>query len=354
MRRPDLGLPRLVLVVLVVCTVAGIVLAASTSSVAFGSFNSAWDGASELQTEAESAGAEGDIIRNVSGYSGGSQNDTLAVILSPTDGYGPGETDRIRTFVRNGGTLLVAEDFGEHSNDLLARIGAQARIDGRVVRDERYNYRAPSLPVAQNVSNHTLTRNVDSFTLNRGTYIRPNGAKVLAGTSQYAYVDSNRNGNLDDSDPVRTVPVVTTESVGDGQVVVVSDPSAFINAMLDRPGNQAFVSNLFGAHERVLLDYSHAQQLPPLTVALLIIRETPIAQLLLGVMSVFAVALWTRDLDILQRVRGRISDDDVGRRAADPESLASFVRKRHPDWEDERVERVIRGIMSRRDEEFKR
>jgi hypothetical protein len=348
---PDLGYPQVVLVVLTVLAVGGLVLAASTSSVAFGSYNVGWDGASELRDEAHAVGTETAIVRNTSRYASGSPNGTLAVVFSPESDYGPAATDQVRRFVRNGGTLLVAEDFGQHANDLLARIGAQARVDGQLVRDERYNYRSPALPVARNVSNRPLMQGVDSLTLNHGTPVHPNGASVLVSTSPYAYVDANGNAELDESETVGTYPVATSEAVGEGRVIVVGDPSAFINTMLDRPGNRAFVRSVFGAHERVLFDYSHAGRLPPLSVALLVIRDSALLQILLGVAGVVAVGAWTRSPAVVRRLRERLESNERSGPGAGPDELAAFVQDRHPDWNEKRIDRVIREIMARRTEE---
>ena len=52
----------------------------------------------------------------------------------------------------------------------------------------------------------------------------------------------------------------------------MSDPSIAINAMLEREGNRAFVRSLFGGHESVILDYSHATGFPPLALAVLLLR----------------------------------------------------------------------------------
>ena len=351
MDRSDLGYPQVVLVGLTAVVVVGLVLAATTSSAAFGSYNQGWDGASSLQDEARAVGAEGEIVRNTSQYSSRAANDTVAVVLSPETGYGPTETDRLRAFVRRGGTLVVAEDFGNHSNALLARIGAQARVGGDPLRDEQYNYRSPAFPVARNVSNASLMEGVGSLTLNHGTSVEPSGATVLASTSPVAYLDTNANDELDDSDQVGTYPVATAESVGEGRVVVVGDPSLFINAMLDRAGNRAFVQALFAGHERVLLDYSHAGSLPPLSVALLVIRDAPLLQVLFGGLCLGVLGSWIRPPSVLRRLANRVRPESTADPTPNADDLSSFVRKQHPDWDDERIDRVIRGIMTRRGED---
>lgn len=348
--RFDIGYPQLVLVVLTVVTVVGLVIAASTSSAAFGSYNDAWDGASELREQAQAVGAESEIVRNTTQYASASPNGTVAVVLSPESGYGPRETDRLRSFVRNGGTLLVAEDVGQHANALLNAVGAQARVTGQLLRDEQYSYQSTALPIARNISNASLMAGVDRLTLNHGSPVDPNGATVLASSSEVAYVDSDRDGELDDGEEIGTKPVATAESVGEGRVLVVGDPSLFINAMLDRSGNLAFVRSIFGAHERVLLDYSHAGRLPPLSVALLIVRDTPLLQIVIGALGIGAIGLFARRPVIVGRLIDRVSPAEESSLASRPEGLAAFVRERHPDWDDERTERVIQGIMARREE----
>src|SRR5699024_7825163 len=76
--RLDVGYPQLVLVALTVVTVVGLVLAASTSSVAFGSYNDAWDGASELREQAQAAGADSEIVRDTDRYANASAKGTVA------------------------------------------------------------------------------------------------------------------------------------------------------------------------------------------------------------------------------------------------------------------------------------
>ncbi|MFC6723304.1 DUF4350 domain-containing protein [Halobium palmae] len=346
---PELSYPSLLLGGLTVGLGIALVVAASTSGAAFGVYNPTWDGASDLRGVADDMDAENEIALNTTAYRRASSNGTIAFVLSPDRGYDQGDKDRLVSFVRNGGTLVVAEDYGSTGNSLLDALDVTTRFDGRPVRDERYNYRSPAIPVARNVSNHTLTRNVSRLTMNHGTALQPNNATVLVSTSEFAYLDRNGNGELDDDESLQQRPIVTVESVGAGQVIAVSDPSLFINAMLDRSGNRQFTENLLERHERVLLDYSHAGQQPPLTVALLTLRGSPLFQILGGILGVCAIALWARRPEgWLEFHRAKTADDrrDPADRSFDEEAIVGHLRRQHPEWDESRIRRVMRGVFT--------
>lgn len=355
----EIDYPRWLLVGLAVVVGVAVLLAAATSGAAFGLYNPAWDGTSDLRGVAADAGASVTVARNTSAYADVAADGTVAVVLAPESRYRPAEAARLRAFVEAGGTLLVAEDVGPYANPLLARVGADARVDGRILRDEQHHYRGPALPVADGVADHRYTAGAESLTLNHGTAVEPNGARPIVNTSAVAYLDGNANGQLDDAESLGPYPVVTVEAVGAGQVVVVGDPSALINVMLERPGNRAFAAAVFGAHERVLLDVSHAGTLPPAAWALLVLRDTPLLQALLGLAVVGAVGLWARWPSWyrrpawLERAARRFPNwvpvgVDRGGPGLSPEALAAHLRESHPEWDEDRIERVVSTVLLRR------
>jgi hypothetical protein len=333
--------PKVLLGALATVLVIALVVAASTSTAAFGVYNPAWDGAGELRSVAASQGAEATVAINTSAYETVTPNETVALVLSPELAYG-NDSARLRRFVRQGGTLVVGEDFGPQGNAVLEAVGATARFDGRLVRDERRLDRGPSLPHATNVSepNATtgnLTAGVNRLTLNYATVIEPGNATVLVGTSEFSYLDGDRDGEVGD-EPLRSYPVVTVESVGEGRVIAVSDPSLFINAMLDRGGNRQFTANLFST-ERVLLDYSRAGGQPPLTVALLTVRGSPLLQ---GGLLALAVGVVVWGTNVV--THGRATDEST--REVHRERLVRYlVRER--GWDAERAERLTTGVWGR-------
>jgi len=319
-----------------------LVIAASTSTAAFGVYNSAWDGATELQDVAATTGASTTIARETTHYTQTTPNETVSVILSPDQEYTEAEHQRLESFVDNGGTLIIADDYGSTANRLLAALETEARVDGRPLRDEQFNYRSPAMPVANNVTNHSTVANVSALTLNHGTAVTPQNASVLVRTSEYAYLDTNQNGTLDENEQVRSYPVATTEQRGQGTVIVVGDPSLFINTMLAQSDNRVFVRTLFARHSDVVLDYSHTATLPPLAVALLVVRNSALLQFAggaLGTLAVFAILRTNIGTRLKRTVTPAGSQHD--RIEATESELSAYLRNRHPEWDDDRIQRVV-------------
>ncbi|MFC7153845.1 DUF4350 domain-containing protein [Halomarina halobia] len=353
----DIDPPRAALLAFALVVLLGVGTAAGTSGASFGLYNFGWNGASELRTLSEEADAQPTVVRSTTEYDRLRANGTVAIVLSPDEPYETNESARLRTFVERGGTLVVAEDFGPHGNDLLASLNASTRVDGRTLRDEQHHYRSPALPVATNVSNESAV-GTENLTLNYGTVLRPNGATVLVSSSGYGYLDANGNERPDEGEPMESHPVATSERIGDGRVIVVSDASALINAMLDRPGNRAFVAALLAEHDRVALDFSHAERFPPLAVAVLALRESAALQVALGTLLVGLVGAWARWPTL--RGRGVVADlaAELGlaRSRPDPASIrldrgevVAYLADAHPEWDERRVERVADAVVERRD-----
>ena len=353
----DLDYPRLLLVGLSLAVLVGLVVAGTTSAAAFGAFNPGWEGTSELRGLAEEAGTEHGVAVNTSRYATVDPGTTVAVVLSPDRAYTDREAARVRAFVRDGGSLVVAEDFGSNADPLLDAVGAGTGFDGTLLRDERSEWRSPAMPVATGVTNRSetpYTEEVSALTLNYGTALEPGpNATVLVRSSPFAYLDADGDGSLGGNESLGARPVVAVEPVGEGRVVAVSDASVFLNAMLEREGNRRFALNLLGSGERVLVDASHST-VPPLSAALVAVRSSPLLGFGLAVVVFSLVgawgAGWTRRLRSL--VPGSLPWG--GRRGADRpvpsedvavDALVAYLRRRHPDWEEDRVRRVAQGVL---------
>ncbi|WP_436911273.1 DUF4350 domain-containing protein [Halosimplex marinum] len=355
----DHDYPRVAVVVLLVAVNLALVGALATSSAPYGPYNGEWDGADTLRTTA-SESAELRLATTTERYGEVPADGSLAVVLAPSDPTDEAAA-RVQSFVSRGGTLVVAGESPNATDPYLDAVGSSVRVDGRQLRDDQNNYRGPQLPVANNVSDHNLTDGVDSITLNDGTALNvSDGASFnesdvtpLINSSTIAYLDSNGNGTFDAGEPFGSLPVATVEPEGEGHIVVVSDPSAFTNAMLDRDGNRAFLAALLDGRERVLLDYSQHSSLPPLVYALITVRTNSTLQLFVSVLAFGVFGLYVnrgRLVAAAASALGRDGDefdsDDV---TLDRAAVRALIEDRHSDWDEEYAERVTEAIIRQRE-----
>ena len=127
-------------------------------------------------------------------------------------------------FVDAGGRLAILDDFGA-STELLSRFG--------IARESAPTAGVPhvrgqdGLLVARPLYRHPLTDGVSAVITNRPAVVRHAALEPLIG-----FVDQRAG-------------IVLTGVVGRGRLVVVSDPSVFIDLMIPLRGNQKLAENLF-------------------------------------------------------------------------------------------------------------
>lgn len=340
--------PRLVFVVVVLLLSLTLLHGLSTSDANFGLYNPDWRGTAGLQSRLTDATIASHTIVETSRYRDIPPNGSLTFVLSPERPYTANETARLEAFVRDGGTVIVADEVGPEGNRLLGGLGASARIEKPPLRDERFYYRSPALPVAQQIHNHSLTRGVSSLTLNHGSVVDPGTATPLVESSSYGYLDTNGNETFDLNETLRQYPVVTAERLGRGTVIVVSDPSVFINSMLERPGNDQFVDRLIQTHDRVYLDYSHRGELPPVMQTLKLIRQLPLLQLALGSCGILIGLIWefaaVRPLLETARRHSPFQSQQPEQPPISQRDLLEHLREQHPDWDTARIQRLVDSV----------
>jgi hypothetical protein len=363
------SIPRLILVGLVGSLCIVFLLVATTSTAGFSPYNAAWDGTDEFKQIATS-NSELTLVMNVTQYTNHDPSATVAFVFAPEEQYSTTEAATVQQFVSNGGILVVADNYGPHGNALLSAVGASARFDGRILRDDRNNFRSPSTPVVTDSSSHPLVEDVGSLTLNYGTAIDANEAQPLINSSEYSYLAISENETLSGSNALQQYPVAAVEPVGEGQVIAIGDPSLFINAMIDESDNRQFATNLVEQRPQTLVDNSHTNSIPPVNQLLIALRASPLlaAAALTGLLGLLAVV--TREtgaVDKPLRVKGKnaihslirsdqetaATDIEAERPNADQEALKRHLRERHPDWDDERLEAVIAGVLRRRTDSMK-
>ena len=182
--------------------------------------STAWNGLSDLLGLAREVGAQVQVVKQLD-----------LTRLKPEDGVlvvyprKPPPRADLSAFMVEGGRLALADDFGE-SDDLLRAFGITRGPAGEVgaagrLRDNR------NVLLARPTQGHPLAQDVRALVVNH--------AQVLSHAELapiFALDDATRSA------------VMLAGAVGKGRLVVVGDPSALINNMLELRDNRTFARNL--------------------------------------------------------------------------------------------------------------
>lgn len=351
----SLPLPTVVLLGLLAAIVLAVGFGAATSDAAFAPHNAGWDGLTELRGEAEAAGAEPVVVADAERYRTVEADGAVAFVLAPENRSGA-ERAALASFVRRGGTVVVATR-DTAGGDLLTAIGTDIGVEGPTLRDEHNELHGSAFPTVQTTADHRAVRDVAGLSLNHGTALTVGpDARVLANSSSVAYLDRDEDGAIGPGETLAARPVIAAQQVGDGEVLAVSDPSVSINVMLDHEPNRQFAANLATGADRVLIDRVDGGQ-PPLRTLLSWLRAWPPAAAVVGASVVGLVIAWERRLHsrAARTLRGtwrrrRGTDHSAARwqdgdHDLDRAALSDALADRHPEWESERRERVLGGVM---------
>jgi hypothetical protein len=179
----------------------------------------AWNGLSDFRAVAAGLGFTVEASSDLAWETLAPERDVL-FLLYPTTAVDP---IQLGSFVRAGGRVLVADDFGR-ADEALARLGLLRR-PAHTVRARRWDGN-PNLPIAEaRLAAHPLARDAAELVTNHPSVFTAEG-----GDTVFAF-------SGDDA-------VVVAGELGAGRYVALSDPSVLINDMLAFDGNLAFALNL--------------------------------------------------------------------------------------------------------------
>jgi len=182
------------------------------------------------------------------------------LILVPYLNLTSGELEQLNSYIKEGGRLILADDYG-HGNQILEYLGLEARFSGEVLVDPLINYKTEYFPKIIHFKSDPLTINMESLVLNHATSLVNTGDDTnIALSSSFSFLDRNENETYEDDEIAGPLPVISRETFGDGQLVLVADPSLFINSMSAIDENEGFIQNIANTTTSLYIDQSH---LPP-------------------------------------------------------------------------------------------
>ncbi len=254
--------------------VLGVVLALfhlSVTTADYSRYNIEWNGTSVLFGMIDESG--GAMVTDPSLLPG--QGDAMLLFVAPEPGLPPGVPEGIRDFLFRGNCAVIASE-SEEDNDLLRRAGSSIRIrEASIVSVDRF-FDDPSSVIAFPAGNDPLSAGISRLVLNDPSYLE-GGAPVFT-TSLLSFADTDGDLHLGKGEALERFTVVSRESIGNGTLYVVSDPSVFLNGMLTAnppTGNRDFAIRIL-SHRPVLLaeqGYSRTAAAGPLTHAINLVRN---------------------------------------------------------------------------------
>lgn len=229
----------------------------------FSLYNPAWNGCFLFRLELSKNGY--DVRPLLSSLSVLSRTEgSTVVILSPSSFAHPIEILELVDFVRKGGGLLIADDFGAgnfFTTLLFTSLGlppplfCNAPLYGSATGG--LTTWTPTPTVTSFNASHPIFRGVNSLLLNFPTALSniPPGNQVAV--LPIGILDLNRNMQIEPLNPDLVVePAVVVaaydlekieiggQAVGKGRIVLIGDPSIFTNDMIVRGDNARFVINV--------------------------------------------------------------------------------------------------------------
>jgi hypothetical protein len=325
----------------------------NTTKEDFSTYNTAWNGASDAKALTS---GDGYATRSVFALSEiGSSGDGVLFMLNPNSsmGFSASDASTLQSFVQNGGVLVLANDFG-NGNAVLSGLGVSAaRFNGSLLEDNVSKGVDAAHPLITDVNASGLTAGVHELYFNYGTALDTSGnnVMVLARSGPTSYLVAPAGGKVNATTGAR--PVLATLNYGNGRIVLLSDPSVFINDMLGQADNQqlltSMVANLTGGNTAVpiMFDESHGASPPALSLLYDRINADDTVKYTVVVLVSAAFVIGINATALVRRRR-----KDMGPASVDvpvsEEAVISDIVRTHPEWRRSRVKGFLKQLQQRR------
>ena len=278
-------------------------------------------------------------------------NRSVIIIIGPQSDYTKAEADYVRNFLKNGGLLFIADDFGR-ANSLLSKINSSSRFTNKLLLDLSFEKKA-SFVTVYNFENktHPLLFNVTSILFNYPSSIKKGeNSQVLAYSSEISWLDDNTNYKKDEKEVNKPYPVLVEEEYGDGKIILFSGPSLLINSMEDKLDNQQFRENIMGYilgdRSKVIIDESHRDLDTPYNLAYFMpssIGNNFKMGIVFVVVVLFVFAFtniprkfWRKTIKIFLRKQENTE-------IKTNEAIIKNLLEKHPGWSKKKLEEIIKG-----------
>nr|WP_319375664.1 DUF4350 domain-containing protein [uncultured Methanoregula sp.] len=269
-----------------------LVLHLSTNNLEFSRYNTGWNGTSSFFSDLDRHRIA--YVYEPGALAQSPKNSTL-LIIAPKNHPAPAAILAYRSFVSRGNTLILADDFGT-GNEILKGLESHISILPGNLSSLDQRYLNSYMVVAYRESGNATAGDLPaSIALDRPAAL--DGGTPLMLTSVMSWIDANGDRRLNTVEDMGTFPVMSSEAMGSGKIIVLSDPSILINSMYTQPENsddRELIRGVLKSDGPVLVDQmnSRTADASGISEILHVIRTTIIIEISLLGLLVFALA-WT-------------------------------------------------------------
>ncbi|WP_297437260.1 DUF4350 domain-containing protein [Thermococcus sp.] len=230
------------------------------SNAPYSVLNTNWNGTSDFGRLLYHAGKVNPVLGPYDSAGIENMKGTL-VVIGPDLGFSGGEINALRGFLRNGGVLLLADDFGT-GNELLKGLGLGVRLSRKPLLSLTYSKNA-DFPITRQISPE-FSAGVDYVILDRPAVILGvnSSDRVILSSSSASFFEGIYG----------SFPLAVEIPYGKGEVVLLSDPDLFTNALFTE--NKPFLRDLIGSFPKTFyIDEAHHANFNPYSVGTITIRR---------------------------------------------------------------------------------
>ncbi|NLV27975.1 MAG: DUF4350 domain-containing protein [Methanomicrobiales archaeon] len=242
---------------IVLCLAAtSIILYLSTNDQDLSRYNNDWNGTSHFFTLTDRHLSYD--VYNLTSLSK-AFNSTL-LLLAPERNYEPVEILAYSNFLKSGNTIILADDFGT-GNSFLKGIGSNISIVSGILTsaDRAYND-SHSIVAYPTDYNHTILSGIETLVMNKAASLLY--GEPLATSSLFSWIDKDKDKLITKKEILGKYTVIAFEKIGDGEIIVISDPSIFINSMInleEKWDNKKFISNIISLNPNLYIDQTNSK-----------------------------------------------------------------------------------------------
>jgi len=268
----------------------------STNNLEFSQYNTNWNGTSQFFSGLD---RHHTVMVTETSQLSPYHGEALLFLIAPSRTPAGDEIIAYQKFLDNGNTLVLADDFGT-GRQILQRVGSRITIFSGNLSSVDRQYADPYTVMAYRTETSPLFPDCHTLMTNRPAHAV--GGTALMTTSVLSWVDDDGDRRLKAPEAMGQFTVIAGENISRGRIVVIADPSIFINAMLepDQPGdNLACIRGLTRNNGTVLVDQmnSRTRDTEGISEILHLIRTTiPVNVLVLALLVLLVAVAWRRKM----------------------------------------------------------